>query len=568
MLEELTVQNFALVDRLTIRFSEGMNVLSGETGAGKSILVGALGLLRGVKADTDSIRSGADEAVVSGVFGVKDNRPAREWLGERSIEDDDGAIVIRRTIKAQGRGPIYLQGTPITRADLEQLGSLLFDIHGQHAHQGLLQEDNHRRFLDQFAGLEQDVEAFSRRFSELQDLRRRHEKLLTSERDRLRQADMLRFAVDEIEAAELKPGEEEELEKERTVLSQHEKLYGLIEELYGQLSENQDGALSGLRKGRGLLDQAAGIDEELSGFSARLADAFYEVEDLVESISDYRNSMSFSPERLEEVEERLALIRKLEKKYGSTIADVIEYKEQSEQELADIENYEEDRERLEREIEQGQKRIIAEAKQLSERRKAAASGLEKTIVDSVRKLGMPKTRFQISVERRETEDGQLACGQHGIDTVRFRLQANPGEPMKQLRSIASGGEISRVMLALKSAFAETDHVPTLVFDEIDAGIGGEVAVQVGEYLHTLSRSKQILCITHLATIAVRADNHVRVEKQVRGERTSTTISTVRNEGRVEEIARMLSGDTTGSASRRHAEDMLKRWEQSNGQDLG
>lgn len=567
MLEELTIQNYALIDRLTIRFSGGMNVLSGETGAGKSILVGALGLLRGVKADTSSIRTGTEEAVVSGVFHISSNRPAREWLEARGIAEEDGSVVVRRTVKTQGRSPIYLQGSPVTRSDLEELGTMLFDIHGQHAHQSLMIEENHRRFLDQFAGIEGEVARFARRFSEIAALRRRYEKLLTSERERLRQADILRFAVDEIRAADLTSGEEEELEKERTILSQHEKLYGLIEQLYASLSENQQGALTELRHARTLIDQVTAIDEELSGLSTRLADAFYEVEDITETIGDYRRSMSFSPERLEEVEERLALIRKLEKKYGNTVSEVLEYCHEAEQELADLENYEHDKETLAAQIEKGQSEILAEARTLSERRGKAATELEKTIIGSVQKLGMPKTRFAVSIERRSNSDGQPACGPHGIDQVRFRLAANPGEPLKPLRSIASGGEISRVMLALKSAFAQSDHVPTLVFDEIDAGIGGEVAVQVGEYLHSLSRFKQILCITHLATIAVRADNHIRVEKSVRGDRTTTEVSPVRDDDRVEEIARMLSGDAAVSVSRRHAEEMLRKSEESNGQDL-
>ena len=568
MLEELTIQNYALIDRLTIRFSRGMNVLSGETGAGKSILVGALGLLRGVKADTGSIRTGTEEAVVSGVFDISSNRPAREWLEGRGIADEDGSVVVRRTVKTQGRSPIYLQGSPVTRSDLEEFGTMLFDIHGQHAHQSLMVEENHRRFLDQFAGIEDEVTEFTRHFSEIAALRRRYEKLLTSERERLRQADLLRFSVDEIRAANLTPGEEEELEKERTILSQHEKLYGLIEELYASLSENQRGALTELRHARTLVDQVTAIDEELSGLSTRLADAFYELEDITETIGDYRQRMSFSPERLEEVEERLALIRKLEKKYGNTLSEVLEYCDEAEQELADLENYEQDKETLAAQIETGQSEILTEARAISEKRKEAAAQLEKTIVASVQKLGMPKTRFSVSVERRSNSDGQPACGPHGIDQVRFRLAANPGEPLKPLRSIASGGEISRVMLALKSAFAESDHVPTLVFDEIDAGIGGEVAVQVGEYLYSLSRFKQILCITHLATIAVRADNHIRVEKSVRGDRTSTEVSPVRDDDRVEEIARMLSGDAAVSVSRRHAEEMLRKSEEGNGQDLG
>lgn len=562
MIEELTIQNYALVDRLTIRFGDGLNVLSGETGAGKSILVGALSLLRGVKADTGAIRAGAEEAVVTGVFRVAENAAVGAWLDEHGIADEDGSLVIRRTIKVQGRGPVYVQSTPVTRADLESLGSLLFDIHGQHAHQTLLVEDNHRVFLDQFAELMPRVRAFTRRFQEIAALRRRLEKLMSDERERLRQADILQFAVREIEEASLSPQEEDELEQERRILSQHEQLYSSVETVYNLLSENRGGALLRLREARASVEQAASIDPELSSLSTRLDDAFFEIEDVAETFGEYRGAMSFSPGRLEAVEERLALIRKLEKKYGDSVSDILSYLEQARQELSDLSNWEEDKERLGEDIARGEQEVLSEARAISDIRNATSEKLNKTIVESLTKLGMPKARFVISVERRTNESGKAACGPYGLDTVSFRLSANPGEPVKQLRSIASGGEISRVMLALKSAFAATDEVPSLIFDEVDAGIGGEVALQVGEYLKALSAHKQILCITHLATIAVRADNHLKVEKRVRADRTSTDVRVVSSEDRVDEIARMLAGDTTGTASRSHAEDMLRTYSDS------
>ncbi len=564
MIEELTVQNYALVDRLSIRFNEGLNVLSGETGAGKSILVGALSLLRGVKADTGSIRAGSDEAVVTGVFRIADNQAVLNWLREHGIQDEDGSLVIRRTIKTQGRGPIYVQNAPVTRADLEELGSLLFDIHGQHAHQSLLSEDNHRIFLDQYAELVPRVQAFTKRFQEIAGLRKRLEKLMSDERERLRQADILAFAVREIEDAALQPNEEDELEQERRILSQHEQLYAAVESVYNLLSENRGGTLLRMREARASIEQAVAIDAELSALSTRLDDAFYEIEDVAETIGEYRSTLSFSPGRLEAVEERLATIRKLEKKYGDTIPDILSYLEEARQELSDLSNWEEDKERLSTEIARGEQEVLAEARLISEARQTTAEELTHTIVESLGKLGMPKARFVIAVDRRKNDAGKPACGPYGLDAVSFRLSANPGEPVKQLRSIASGGEISRVMLALKSAFAATDEVSSLIFDEVDAGIGGEVALQVGEYLKALSTHKQILCITHLATIAVRADNHLRVEKRVRSERTSTDVRAVAGDDRIDEIARMLAGDTTGTASRSHAEDMLRTYSEERG----
>ncbi len=559
MLEELSIQNFALIDRLTIHFTPGMNVLTGETGAGKSILVGALSLLRGVKADTESIRTGADEAVVSGVFRIVRESEAASWLDARGIVPEDDTVVVRRVIKSAGRAPIYLQSTPITRAELAELGALLFDIHGQHDAQSLFSEENHRRMLDRYAGLEQEVNEFTQQFQEAVTLRRRYEKLLSSERERLREQDLAAHAVQEIEEANLTAGEEEELEKERQVLSQHERLYGLLEQFYDLMSQGSGGALSQLGQARSALQQAAAIDEDLTSLSTRTDDGFYELEDVANEIGEYLRSMTFSPERLEEVEDRLALIHRLEKKYGDTVGDVLSHLEEARRQLHDLENWEEDKARLEQEIAERDRALLERAKAISERRLEAARELEQRVERTLKELGMPKLTFKIARSRREKDDGTPSCGPYGIDRIAFRFSPNPGEPLKPLRQIASGGEISRVMLALKTAFSDVDDVETMVFDEIDAGIGGEVAVAVGDHLAGLSHHKQVLCVTHLATIGVRADNHMRVEKRSRGERTITEVHEVSGEERVAEVARMLAGDTEGSVSRTHAQEILNRY---------
>jgi DNA repair protein RecN (Recombination protein N) len=558
MLDELSIQNYALIDRLTVHFNEGMNVLSGETGAGKSILVGSLSLLHGARGDTGAIRSGTEEARVAGTFRVEGNTEVDVWLAERGIEADDGTLIIRRTVKKSGRGAIYVQSTPVTRKDLDELTALIFDIHGQHEHQSLLSEESHRTVLDRFGGLEQSAGELHDQFTELSSLKKRFEHMEANERQRLREMDILQFAVSEIEEAQLRPGEEEELDNERRMLSQHEKLFAALDELYDSVAENRGGALSQLRNARASMETVSSIDDRIADAGRRLDDIFFELEDVAEIVRDHRGAIQFSPDRLEQVESRLAMIHRLEKKYGSTVEEVLDYYNEARAQLEGFETWEEDKEKLRSEIKQREQAVLKLAGELSAKRKEVAARLSERILESVRVLGMPKTRFVVSVEPRRGENGRPRCGPHGIDTIAFLISPNPGEPMKPLSEIASGGELSRVMLAVKSALSENDHIDCMVFDEIDTGIGGEVAVAVGEHLHRLGREKQILCITHLASIAARADTHIRVEKLERRGRTVTEVTQISGEDRVDEIARMLAGDRTGSASRNHAEELLRK----------
>ncbi|MFW6223483.1 MAG: DNA repair protein RecN, partial [Spirochaetota bacterium] len=479
MLEQLTIQNYALIDRLHIDFADGMNVLSGETGAGKSILAGALSLLHGSRADTGAIRTGADETMVSGTFVVEGNAEATSWLSGHDIEPEDGAVIIRRTVKRTGRGTIYVQSVPVTRSELRELTDLIVDLHGQHEHQSLLSEENHRKLLDRYAGIEDEVQALSERFGELSNLKRRRERLVSSEQERLREMDLLSFAVKEIEDAGLTEGEEEQLEQERSILSQHEKLAESLDRLYESLAESRGGALGQMREARHAMETVTGIDAGLSAVAKRLDDAFFELEDIVETVRDYSSRVEFSAERLEQVEDRITAIHRLEKKYGAEITDVLRYAEEAREQLAALENYEEDRAQLDEDIKQAEREVLEAAQQISTKRKAAAAELQGRIEGILASLGMKKTRFHIGVEQRMSSSGRPACGNYGIDAVTFRLAPNPGEPVKPLKDIASGGEISRVMLAVKTVLAEADRIQTLVFDEIDAGIGGEVALAAG-----------------------------------------------------------------------------------------
>jgi DNA repair protein RecN (Recombination protein N) len=573
VLEELTVRDFALIERLSVSFTDGLTLLTGETGAGKSLLVGAIGFLLGAKADTGVIRTGAEESLVTGALDVSHNEAAQSWLAARGLEPEEGKVLVRRAIKQNGRGSVYIQNQSALRSDLAQFTSLLVDLHGQHEQQSLLSPDNHRKLLDGYAHLEGEVASFGTAFSELAAERRAYESALASEAERGREIEFLRFAVDEIVKAKLRPGEEEELAAEELLLSQHEKLFAAVEACHDALSgagvsgsaSEVSGALAFLRHLRTGLETAAAIDPALSDFARRSDDAFYELEDVADSLRQYIGSLSFRPERLEEVESRLADIRKLKKKYGVTIEEVLARLEEDRSRLSRLETWEEDKGEIEARIARREADVLAKALEISEKRKATASGLQSKIEAIVRTLGMPSAKFFVRVDRKDPDDTKPDAGRHpvvgpyGIDEVEFLIAPNPGEAAKPLARIASGGELSRVALAAKTVLASSDSVDCLIFDEVDAGIGGEVAVAVGEHLKSLGKTKQVLCITHLASIAVRADNHYRVEKEIAGGRTTTRLSRMEGRYRAEEIARMLAGDPHEEASLAHATELLKKY---------
>ncbi|MBI9105100.1 MAG: DNA repair protein RecN [Spirochaetales bacterium] len=558
MLEELNVRNYALADALNVEFGPGLNILSGETGSGKSVIIGALGLVLGEKGDVGAIRTGSDETEVSAVVNINGNAQAALWLAEHSLQSEDGRVILRRILKQNGRGGIYIQSSMVTRTDLADFTSLLFDIHGQHEHQSLLSADNHRRYLDSFAGLTETAEELKNSFMELSSVKKEYKALVADEREILREADLAAFAVKEIEEAKLQSGEIEQLENEHRLLSQAEKLFLLFEDMHSSLSESAGGALNGLRSGMKQLKELSSIDPLFEESSSRIENAFYETEDVLDGLERYKNDFDFSPERLGACEDRLSELLKLRKKYGDSVEEILGFLEESRKRINSIENREELKEEYAGRIASIEKSVLQTAAGLSEGRKAAAVELQGAIQRQLKALGMPKAEFRVLVEARTGDNGKPSCGMNGFDTVEFLISPNQGEPPKKLRNIASGGEISRVMLAIKTVLAEIDTVDCLVFDEIDSGIGGEVAVAVGEHLYNLSRFTQILCITHLASIAVRADNHIRVSKNTHDDRTFTQIRSIIGDERKAEVARMLSGDEDGEVSLKHAEELLSK----------
>jgi len=557
MLEELAIRDFAIVDRLSIRFEAGLNLLTGETGAGKSILIGALGFILGAKADTGIIRSGAEETMVTGVIAVAGNEPALAWLSERGIAAEDGAIVVRRGLRRTGRGSAYVQDIPVTRQDLESLAAVLVEVHGQRDGPALLRKERQREILDRYAGLSKDVVEYASLYAELSARRRAYEAMRSSAADREREAEMLRFAVEEIASVAPRREEETELEDEERRLSQHERLYASAAQAAELLGE-ADGAVARLRKARVQLETAAGIDPRLSAESRRLDDAYYELEDLGEALSDYVSRLSFDPARLEQVEARMAALQRLKRKYGNDLSAVLDYATEAADRLSRLERWDEDRAGMERELAELEARAHATAERLSAARVEASKRLDAAVQVIVASLGMPNARFMTRISRLAPVDGKVVLGPHGLDEIVFYVSANKGEPPRPLADVASGGELSRLMLALKTVIAEDDGSPTLVFDEIDTGIGGEVALGVGGHLADLSLKRQVLCITHLASIAARADNHLMVDKRVEGDRTVTRVIRLEGDERVREVARMLSGDPSSRASLDHAAELVAR----------
>jgi DNA repair protein RecN (Recombination protein N) len=559
MLEELIVRNHALIEQLHVTFSDGLNILTGETGAGKSILIGALGLVLGAKADSETIRAGSEESDVTATVRVEANAEALEWLSAQGIEPEQGQAILRRVVKRNGKNSSYIQSTAVPVSALKEFTSLLFDVHGQHEHHSLLTTENHRRLLDRFGGLEPQAEEFSALYAGLRELRDRQVALLAGEKERQHKAELLRHAVQEIRDARLQLGEEESLREEELLLANHEKLMRALEDSFAATAESRGGALVQLRQARARMAEAVQVDRSLLTLSRQLENIFYELEDFTQGLGRHRDGVLFDPGRLDQVEERLDLIRRLEKKYGPSVEAVLGYLDDSQKELESFDNREEEREELDERIAAAEVRVRQQAASLSERRKGAAERLQGEIEGELRQLGMPKVRFQVLLQDRVNETGKLVYTPSGKDRIEFLLSPNLGEPYRRLAQIASGGELSRIMLAIKSALSASDSVGTLIFDEIDAGIGGEVALAVGERLKRLSARKQVLCITHLATIAVRADTHLKVEKTARDGRTVTQIEAVVGDSRREEIARMLAGDRKGDTSLRHAEELLRKY---------
>ena len=583
MLEDLTIKDFALIDQDYIEFKNGFTVLSGETGAGKSILIGAISFLLGGKSDAGQIRAGKNEANVSATFLLNEPpvskdlqaaiqsdeeyepKNAMEWLFIHGIEPENNRVLLRRFIRANGKSGAWINDTPVTRTELAQLSSFLIDIHGQHEHQSLMKVSEHRKFLDARAGITADVEAFTKKYAVLVSKRKALSDYSMSESERLRKLDMMKFAVQEIGELKLKKDEDKALEEEESRLSGFEKIYSEVEGINQLLSGGEEGITGSLKKLMRSSSYVSEMDKSLEKLSARVESAFYELSDISDEFSDYQSKLVFDPARLSEVQDRLSAIYNLKKKYASSVnaplSEVLSFYDEAQKFIEENESGNDKKSQLEAEIKVLEKEILEQAQKISVSRIETAKILEKETDEILANLGMSGTRFGVSITQKDGTALEQKCGPYGKDDIEFMISANPGNPLQPLAKIASGGELSRVMLALKTIFARTkaSSIETLIFDEIDTGIGGEVAVAVGKHIKNLSKNTQIFCITHLASIAVYADNQIKIEKSVSGEITSSNVHPVEGEERVCEIARMLSGDAQQAQSLEHARSMLQKF---------
>jgi DNA repair protein RecN (Recombination protein N) len=561
MLKELNIKNFAIIDQLRVEFTPGLNVFTGETGAGKSIVVDALNLALGERASADLIRTGCQEAVVEAAFELNQTgtKEIVTLLAEQGIEVHSGEdLIVRRVLSSSGKNKIYINGSLANLTTLSALGINLADIHGQHEHQSLLSLDRQLDMLDTFGGLDNLRQTFSEAYNRLLGVRKELAELETGERDRAQREDMLRFQKNEIEAAMLKPGEDVDLTSEQNVLANSEKLAGLAAMVDETLYAADDSVLANLKKALNGLKEIVEIDARLSGAAQLCESGRAQIEEAAREMSSYRESVEFDPKRLEQIGDRLDAIQKLKKKYGSTIEEILEFGAKAAADLGRMERSSEEIERLKSEIQAIKFGLTDKAAELTKKRGAAAKDLEKKIEAELGHLGMKKTIFSVKIAQEsggDTLDGRK-LGSRGADRVEFLISPNPGEEPKPLAKIASGGELSRIMLALKTILVEDDEIPTLVFDEVDAGIGGAVAEEVGKKLKRISAKHQVFCITHLAQIASMATSHYGVAKSVKKDRTSTEVRLLDAKERVEEIARMLGGKTITDATIKHAEEMI------------
>ena len=548
MLSLLHIENIAVIERSDISFHAGFNVLTGETGAGKSIVIDAICAILGERAYRDMIRTGTDKASVRAVFT---DVPELPWFADNGVEYD-AETVIQRDIYLDGKNVCRVNGTLVTVSILRKLGIQLINIHGQHDSASLFDEENHLRFLDDFARNGALREEYRGKYDLVAELRRQIQRMSMDEGEKLRRMETLKFQIEEIAKAGLQPGEDEELEARRKLLQNAEKLSDGIEAaaecLYG--GDDTDGAASLLAQAERELSKLARYTDAYSALAERVTDLMYQVQDVAEEVRDARDGLAYSADELENIEFRLDKIHRLRRKYGVTCADILEYMENAKRELDEIEFADDHLERLKGKLAKAEKEAWDCALRLRDNRRQAAQILAERILTELAQLDMPKVQFVCEFTELELTPG-------GADAVAFFMSANAGEALKPMSKVASGGELARIMLAMKNVLAEMDRVPTLIFDEVDTGVSGRAAQKVAQKLRSVSENKQVLCVTHLPQLAAMAQTHLLIAKEERGGRTYTTVTPLDLEGRKQELARIIGGANITDITLQSAEEMLR-----------
>ncbi len=543
MLRELRIKNLAIIDDLTVRFEEGLNVLTGETGAGKSIIVDALGLALGSRAQADLVRSGEKEAIIQGYFDEKE-----EKISDLGIDVSDG-LILRRSLSPGSKSRAYINDTMVSLQSLGEVGKSLVDIHGQHEHQSLMYIDKHRVLLDSYGKLHADREKVGALYKEVHALKREKDDLQKMVKERMHRQDLLRFQINEIETACLGPAEKEELIEERAILSNLSRLKELAEMSYALIYGSEGSCTEKLSSVVTKVKEMSLLDQRLSEILNLLESALPLLEDASISLRDLKNKYDLEPERLCEIEERIELIKSLERKYGKGEEAIMRYRDAAEDELKRLDLTDERLHSLETDLNEKEDMLSQAALALSEKRKHVAKMIEELVKKELKELAFIDAEFRIDIR-------QESITSSGFDRVEFLFSANPGEPPKPLLKIASGGELSRVMLALKSILADVDNMPILIFDEVDAGIGGRTAESVGKKLKKISNKHQVLCTTHLPQIASLGDFHLQIKKRQKNGKVYVEVKEISGRERQDEIARMLSGKIT-DASLKHAQELLR-----------
>ena len=551
MLRSLHIENIAVVERADVQFREGLNVLTGETGAGKSIVIDALYAVTGGRTSRELVRTGADRCLAAAVF---DADSAMDWCGENGVEPEEGTLIVQRSVSADGKGSCRVNGVPVTVGQLRALGALLVDIHGQNDGRQLLDESRHIDYLDAFSGAEKELSAYRAAYGAWQANEREIARLSLDDETRRRLAESLTYRVQELEKAQLRPGEEAELEERSALLRNGEKLREAAEGAFTVLYGDEGSAVELAGQARGYLSRARGWSTELAGADDTLAEAISLLQDAAERVRDVWDSLDFSPEEFDRVEGRLVQLRRLEKKFNALDeAALIALYEESSARLAEIQYGDEALERLTQKREALKKDCVTAAAVLTKARKKAAETLAKRVEEELKELSMPSARFVTDIGPMGGEPG---FGPKGADAVCFRMSANAGQEPGRIARIASGGEQSRIMLALKTVFGQNDPVPTAVFDEIDTGVSGVAASRVGEKLALTGRHRQVLCVSHLPQIAAMADAQYLIEKREKSGRTYTTVDELDRAGRRREIARLTGGDNITETTTASAEEQL------------
>ena len=572
MLSVLHIENIAVIEHADIQFDGGFNVLTGETGAGKSIVIDAIGAVLGERTSRDLIRTGAKAARVEAVFT---SLPALPWFEENGVgPDENGELLLQRELQPDGKNVCRAGGRLLTASQLKALGRQLLNIHGQHDGQQLLDERCHLDYLDRFGGDGELLRAYAGQYHGLTALRRELAALEMDEGEKARRIDSLNYQIQELERAQLKPGEDEQLKARRDLLRNSAKLMAAVEGAFAALSGDEEaaGAAALLGEAEHALAGGAAYSEQLAALREKAAQLRFEADDLAELVRDAREELDLSPGELDEIEGRLDVLYRLSKKYGGSVEEMLDYLERCRQELDQIQDSADTIARLEKKLSQARERAQKAARALSEQRHEAAETLQERIQEELAQLDMPKVRFAVEFSAKTAEDG---LDETGMDEVRFLMSANVGEDLKPIAKIASGGELARIMLALKSVLAETDDVTTLIFDEVDTGVSGRAAQKVAEKMAGVARNKQVLCVTHLPQIAAMADTHFSVEKGERDGRTFTEVERLSRARRVEELARLTGGEHITptilagagellSSAEEYRQKMSGRWEAHGG----